>query len=172
MGDREEFVQGVIAGALAAYRTLVRQSRTEDATATSLARFSIAHHRVGRSIAHRLNTNDASSKHCQRRKGVRVESLHRFDERNRQWEEFLVEDRQAGPADVAAVRIDFAAWLNSLSPRMRALAETLATGEQTDAVAAAFRVTSGRVSQIRRLLLKVWDEFHGECIESTLTAVA
>lgn len=128
-GDREEFEQDVIAGALPAYRTLVRQGRAKYATATNLARYSIAQHGAGRSIAHLMNINDASSKHCRRRKGIRVESLHRFDVRNRQWEEILVEDRQEGPADLAATRIDFEAWLDSLSPRIRAMAESLATGD-------------------------------------------
>jgi len=169
---RQEAIQDTIASALAAYRALVHQDRAEDATATSLARFAIAHYRVGRSISHRMSVCDVSSKYCQYRKAVRIESLHRFDVRNRQWEEFLVEDRQASPADLAAMRIDFKDWLHSLSPRMRRLAEALAAGEETGTVAALFRVSAGRISQIRRELMETWNHFQAERIEPPSLAVA
>jgi len=166
---REEAIQDVIASSLAAYRALVRQGRAHDAHPTSLAAYAIAHYRVGRSIARRLNVDDVTSVHCQRRTGVRVESLHHFDVQDHQWEDLLVEDRTATPADIAATRIDFAAWLESLSPRLRSMAEVLATGEETGTVAKLFRVSAGRISQIRRLLMAMWDQFHtDELDESSL----
>jgi hypothetical protein len=47
----------------------------------------------------------------------------------------VVEDRNAGPAEVAATRIDFSDWLATLPERNRRIAETLATGECTSSVA-------------------------------------
>jgi len=135
------------------------------ATPTTLTKYAVAHYKVGRSIAHRLNVCDVSSKHCQRVKGVRTQSLSHYDEKEGQWQEILVEDGRATPADVAASRIDFQAWLQSLSPRMRALAETLATGETTDAVATLFRVSAGRISQIRRKLMETWHQFHADRVD-------
>ena len=35
------------------------------------------------------------------------------------WRERLIEDRRAGPADTAAIRLDVAAWLDRLPPRKR-----------------------------------------------------
>lgn len=44
------------------------------------------------------------------------------------WRAWLVEDRRARPADEAAFRIDFPAWLDRLSARKRLIAERLAGG--------------------------------------------
>ncbi len=74
----------------------------------------------------------------------------------------VVEDRHATPADVAATKIDFEAWLGKLPRRQRAIAEVLATGEETGTVARLFGLTPGRVSQIRRKLHNAWCLFQGE----------
>ena len=168
---KEEGLQEVIVSCLAAYHTLVQQGREDVATATSLANYAIAHYRVGRSIAHPMNIGDVTSKYCQHRKGIRIESLLQYDTGVGQWQELLVEDQRATPADVAITRIDFQAWLSSLSPRMRKLAETLATGETTSAVAELFRVSAGRISQVRRQLMETWDQFHAAEPEHSALAV-
>ncbi len=74
----------------------------------------------------------------------------------------VVEDRHATPADVAATRIDFDAWLRSMPPRQRAIAEVLATGEGTTLVARRFGLTAGRISQLRRKLHRSWCLLQGE----------
>ena len=159
---REEAIQEVTVSCLAAYHTLMQQGREDVATATSLTNYAVAHYRIGRSIAHPMNIGDVTSKYCQHRTGIRVESLLQDGTRGCQWQEILVEDQRATPADVAITRIDFQDWLSSLSPRMRKLAETLATGETTNAVAELFRVSAGRISQIRRKLMETWEQFHAE----------
>jgi hypothetical protein len=85
--------------------------------------------------------------------------LDDYDKRRNCWREILVEDRRVGPADTAASRIDFADWLASLSHIMRCIAENLSVGETTNTVARRFRLTSGRVSQMRRELRRGWDDF-------------
>ena len=47
----------------------------------------------------------------------------------------LVETRRTGPADTAASRIDFPAWLDTLIDRDREIAEELAVGERGKDVA-------------------------------------
>ena len=76
--------------------------------------------------------------------------------------EVLVEDRRAGPADTAVVRIDFAAWLQLLPRRLRNIATFLANGETTTTAAKRFRVSAGRVSQLRRELFLAWHRFQGD----------
>ena len=44
------------------------------------------------------------------------------------WKEWLACDRRVGPADEAAFRVDFAAWLAGLPERKRRVAELLAVG--------------------------------------------
>jgi hypothetical protein len=70
--------------------------------------------------------------------------------------------RRSTPADLAALRIDFADWLCGLSLRHRQIALCLAGGERTSALAARYRVTPARISQIRRELADGWDCFQGE----------
>ena len=67
-----------------------------------------------------------------------------------------------GPAETAAARIDFGDWLGTLGRRRRRIAETLAKGETTSVAAAKFRVSLGRISQLRRELQGDWGRFHGE----------
>ena len=62
----------------------------------------------------------------------------------------------------AAFRVDFADWLGTLEPRERRLATDLAAGETTSDMAKKYSVSSGRVSQIRRVLENALDEFQSE----------
>jgi hypothetical protein len=54
------------------------------------------------------------------------------------------------------------ATAKSLPRDYRMIASTLATGETTKNVAKRFRVSPGRVSQIRRELFNSWNRFQGE----------
>lgn len=56
------------------------------------------------------------------------------------------------PATIAGFRIDFAEWRATLSSRLQAIADALASGETTQDVASRFHVSEGRISQIRREL--------------------
>lgn len=57
------------------------------------------------------------SERCRRSKGVQIESLHHWDQQDQQWQEALVEDKNVTPAELAASRIDFPAWLATLRTR-------------------------------------------------------
>ncbi len=74
----------------------------------------------------------------------------------------LVEDGRATPADLAASRIDFPAWLDTLSDRDRRLALTLSRNEKTGDTARKFKISPARVSQLRQELAARWKAFHGE----------
>ena len=110
------------------------------------------------------NVRDVMSALCQRVKGIVVQRLDYFDEESGEWQELIVEDRHATPADVATVRIDFQDWLRTLPRRERRMALKLASGESTSGVAKLFQITAGRVSQLRRELFDRWREFQGESI--------
>jgi hypothetical protein len=162
LSDREEQVAEVVANAFCAYRRLVERGKADIAYATPLAQYAILQVRAGRRVGSKLNVRDVSSPYCQHRKRVRVERLDHYDREEGGWQEILVEDRRATPADVAATRIDFSDWLTSLKPRARRIAKTLATGETTQVAARKFRVSPARISQIRHELQQAWHEFHGE----------
>ncbi len=67
-----------------------------------------------------------------------LERLDRFNMEENAWREILVEDRHAGPAEVAATRIDFGRWLGILPRRLRKVAAFLAKGESTSDAAQTF----------------------------------
>ena len=158
----EEAVQEVICNACLAYHRLVELGKVDLAYPSVLARYGVAQYRVGRRVGASLNICDVTSEYCRHRKGVQIENLDLFDREEMAWTEVLVEDRHAGPAETAASRIDFSAWLRTLTRRQRKVATTLATGESTQVAARKFRVTSGRISQLRRELQQAWELFVGE----------
>jgi hypothetical protein len=159
---REEAIQEVVANSLRAYVRLVQLGKVDLAYPTVLAKFGVAQVKDGRKVGNRLNVNDVSSQYAQRLKGFTVERLDHYDEEENQWQEILIEDKNAGPADVATTRLDFAEWLRMLPPRVRRIAKLLATREKTSTVAKKFEVSAGRISQLRRELASSWKKFQGE----------
>jgi hypothetical protein len=158
---RAEMVEEVVANAFVAYRRLVELGKADLAYPTPLASNGIRQAKAGRKVGGKLNVCDVSSRHCQVTKGIKVGRLDHFDQDEQTWKELLIEDRRAGPAETACCRIDFADWLGSLTRRYRQIALTLAKGETTKRVARWFRITPGRVSQIRRELFNSWNRFQG-----------
>ena len=75
-----------------------------------------------------------------------------------------MEDRQASPAEVAMTRIDFRDWLQRLSHQKRRIAELLASGETTQSVARQFKLSAGRISQLRRELQTSWEELQEQTV--------
>ena len=168
---RMDAVQETVASAFVAYARLVKLGKEELAYATPLAQFAVRRVRSGRTVGAAVNVNDVTSPWCQYRRGICVESLHQQDGQPG-WCEIVVEDRHATPADIAATKIDFEAWLGKLPRRQRAIAEVLATGEGTTHVARRFGLTPGRVSQLRRKLDVAWQRFQGEVGSSVTPSLA
>jgi len=162
---REELIQEVVAQAYSLFVRLCQRGKLALVFPTPLAQFAIRKVRAGRRIGSRANIRDVTSPRAGVTKGLTIERLDRFDQRTGQWREALVEDRTAGPAEIAETRIDFADWLKTLPTRDRQLAETLARGETTGCVARMFRISAARVSQLRRDLCENWRRFVGELAE-------
>ena len=104
------------------------------------------------------------------RKGSSVERLDHFDHEDNCWQEILVEDGRATPADVAASRIDFAQWLREMPGRIRRIAKFLATGESIWAAARRFALSPARISQLRDEFRTSWLVFQGELPGATAGA--
>lgn len=159
---RAEMVEEVLANCCCAYARLASLGKTEIAYAGPLARFGIAQAKEGRRTGCPLNCHDIMSPWCWKKKGIVVERLDHFDGDDECWTEALVEDRTSGPDAIAATRIDFSTWLSRLPRRLRKIATFLATGETTSAASKWFRLSSGRISQIRRQLFEEWLAFQGD----------
>ena len=157
---KEELIQEVVANAYCQFVRLVRRGKADVAYATPLANFAIRQVIAGRRVANKPRLRDVLSPQARSVDGIVVERLDVFDEQQCQWRQVLVEDRRATPAEIAAARIDVAAWLRSLSPRSRRIAKTLAMGETTTDVARRFNLSRPRVSQLREELKASWERFH------------
>ena len=170
---RQEAVQEVIATALVAFVRLVQLKKMNLAYPTVLARYAVAQVNEGRKVGGRLNIQDVSSAYCQRRKGVVVERLDKFDEEENAWREAVIVDTRSAPVpDIVAFRCDFPAWLARLSPRNREIALKLATNESPGRVARMFKLSAGRISQLRRELAESWHAFVGEAPEAGTASLA
>ena len=169
--SRAEAVQAVIANACVAFHNLWSQGKADVAFAGPLANYAIRQVRDGRSVGGKLNVREVLSRYSQRRKRYHVERLDRYDYEEDAWQEIVVEDRHAGPDHVVMVRLDFAAWLASLSRRNRRIAEALAAGERTGDVARRFGLCPARVSQLRSELAESWEEMQGEAPRLTRHSV-
>jgi hypothetical protein len=156
---REEWVQEVLANAYCTFVALVRRGKADVAYATPLANFAIRQVLAGRRVGAKPNLRDVLSPKAHSAYGIVVERLDTFDEEEGEWRAALVEDRHATPADIAAARIDVAAWLRSLSQRNRRIAKMLAMGETTSSSAQLLKVSSARISQLRDELRTSWERF-------------
>jgi hypothetical protein len=161
---REDAVQEVIATACMNYQLLAARGRLDVAHAGTLADYAVKHVRAGRRIGgRRAGFKDVMSPACHKRHGVNVISLdaqHAGSEGG--WRQIAVEGHRESIPDLAAFRIDFAAWLRKLSRRDRKIIGALVRGERTFAVAERFGITAGRVSQLRRRYEREWQVFQVE----------
>jgi hypothetical protein len=127
----------------------------------------------GRRLCGQEKSKDVLSLLAQRWHGFRLEALptstcarheghysavHGQD-RQDAFEERLGDNRQTPVPDQAAFRIDFPAWLDTLSRRDCQVIEALMDGERTTDVAAAIGLSPGRVSQLRREFHDDWLRF-------------
>jgi hypothetical protein len=155
----EEAVQEVIVTALVAYCRLVELNKTDVAFPSTLARYAVAHVRVGRQVGCRMNSKEVLSSYAQSRRRFSVDRLDHYDGEVDGWRELVVEDRRAGPAEIARTRLDFSDWLKTLTTKQRRIANALAVGETTKDVANRFGLTAGRISQMRHELMDCWNAF-------------
>jgi hypothetical protein len=157
---REEAVEEIVANTFVAYAALVRNGKEEFAYTTALTRFAVAQYHCGRRVGVRVNKRDVLSD--KRRNAGTCQRLALGLDSSGAWDEVLVDRGCFTPADAAATRMDFASWLASLKERDRRLVETLARGETTRGAAKLFKISAGRVSQLRRAFYECWRQFQGE----------
>jgi hypothetical protein len=160
--ERDDLIQEVVANAAVAFLRLFQLGKSDLAYPSVLARYGVAQVLEGRRVGNRLRIGDVLSSYCQRKKGIVVERLDKLDPEEGQWQEIVIEDRNAGPADIARVRIDFDDWLKQLPRRSRHVAQFLSLGNRTSEAARKFGTSEGRISQLRRELAENWQRFVGE----------
>jgi hypothetical protein len=162
-GRRADLIADAVALAWKWFQGLAERGKDGSRFAGSLAVFAARAVNVGRRVTGRESGKDALSPRAQRRHDFAVSKLPDFGTlTSNPLEEALVDDTRTPVPDQAAFRIDFPAWLATLAPRERALAEDLAMGHSTREMAEKYGVCDGRISQLRRELHADWERFHGQ----------
>ena len=115
--NRDDMVQEVVANSFVAFARLAQLDKLDLAYPGALARYAVAQVIQGRRVGNKLNVRDVASEYARKAKNIQLGRLDRYDETEDCWQEILIEDRNATPADLAASRIDFPRWLNTLSAR-------------------------------------------------------
>ena len=157
---REELATEAVARCYCAYHRLVQLGREHHAHPSVLLRFAVKQVGIGLRLGSSRNLYDVTARYSCLRSGIQVNSLHGRSE-DGDWRELALESRRTSPAETAALRVDFAAWLSTLSARDREIALLLSSGEPTFKVAERFQVSRGRISQLRREFERGWYKFHG-----------
>ncbi|MEK6233788.1 MAG: hypothetical protein N2C14_03665 [Planctomycetales bacterium] len=150
----------VVANCLVAFTRLVKQGRQDQAYPSPLAWYAVRQVREGRKVGSRRNCKDVSSEYSQRQKGFAMKRLGWKTEKSGRWVELVAEDRRTPVPEQAAFRMDFPEWLATLSNRKRLVAEEMAMGEKPQHLSRRFKISLGRVSQLRSELRESWEDFH------------
>jgi hypothetical protein len=158
-GRRDEAIDDARSAAWVAWNGLLRRGEDPVAIGVTAIAFNAARAiRKARAVAASRPGGRGSSA-----TGLRVVSFEELSGSTpAAWQGWLAPDRRYGPADEAAFRIDFAAWIGGLTPRKRRVAELLAEGHGTGDVARLLCVTPAAISQARVWLSRSWERFQGE----------
>jgi len=161
--DREEAIAEAVAVAMIVFVRLVERGKDPQRFPGRLALYAVLRVKAGRIAGAQDRSGDVLSRMARQQRGFIVESLDVCSNPDgSSWQTVLVEDRKSTPADTAASRIDFAAWLGRMKSRRRQIAETLAAGFRTEEVAQLFNLSPGRISQMRREFEVSWHKFQNE----------
>jgi hypothetical protein len=129
----------------------------------------------GRRACRSESTVDVTSSVAQRRHGFVVQpfppvrqshealySTVRGQQIQDAMEERLVDNTMTPVPEQAAFRLDFPAWLKTLTERERRIIRAMSWNERTKDLSRRFRVTPGRISQMRREFSDDWRRFVGD----------
>ena len=169
---RPQEYEEALAAAWSAWHGLVKKGKDPVAVgvhgiATNAVRYVKNRRRIGNKSCGR-GAMDVFHPRAQKASDFKVISLDSGDEVDPDrpfgggWREWLAEDNRVGPADEAAFRVDFAAWLKSLPTRNRRVAELLAEGHDGAVVARRVGLSPGRVCQLKPVLEASWREYQGQ----------
>jgi hypothetical protein len=165
--SRREAVAEVVALCWLWYARLAARGQDAAAFPAALAGYAARAVRCGRRLCGQERARDVLSPLAQRRHGFTARSLPSDNRAHgSEFEEALRDNTRTPPADQAAFRVDFPAWLVSQGERRREIAEALMLGERTDATARRFDMSPARVSQLRREFQKDWQRYCADPAEA------
>jgi hypothetical protein len=178
--DREEATAEAVAAAFESFvRLKERGKNPAQDFPSSMANMAALHVKDDRHVGGRSSSKDVLSRKAQQTHGFSVEALPvsprtswetrsagaRGQPKQAAWEEGLRDNTRTPVPDQVAFRLDFPAFLRTLSGRDRRLARFLARGRSGTEAAALFQLSPGRVTQLRQRWQRAWRVFKGETLE-------
>jgi hypothetical protein len=158
--QREEALAECLALAWSWFVRLVQRGKNPEAFISVLADFAARAVSSGRCLCGHQKAKEVLSPVAQRRHGFTVQRLHLYAyPPHGLWEQAIHDNTQTPVIDQVVFRVDFSAWLQTQTKRDRRLIERLLVGERTGAVAQAYRLSAGRVAQLRRQFHADWLRF-------------
>jgi DNA-directed RNA polymerase specialized sigma24 family protein len=167
---KEDAVCEVIANSLCAYRRLHERNELHRAFASVLVRYAVALFYNGRRVGTRQNSRDLYSEQTRLKAGVEIHSCGTPRDQRAEWMECLVDNRRTSVPDQVHFRVEFPRWLVTQTSRNRQIVERLSLGYSTAEVARQFKISPGRVSQLRMEFYDSWNEFSGEKLPTSVKA--
>jgi hypothetical protein len=146
---------------------------------TTLAGFAARAVRSGRRVCGQQSARDVLSTVAQQQHGFQVEALplatrtshgELYGQPHGQqhldaYEERLIDNHRTPVLDQVAFRIDFPAWLDTLTARERHIIRGMADSERTKDLSRRFQVSPARISQLRQEFKQDWERFCADPVE-------
>jgi hypothetical protein len=171
--QREDCIAEMVALSWRWHVRLAQRGKDASRFVTAIATFAARAVRSGRRLAGNERPKDVLSRRAQREHRFQVESLppsphvsheHLYAMPRGQhlqdvYEERLQDNTMTSPPEQAAFRIDFPAWLQTLTGRERRMIRAMARNERTLDLSKQFEVSPARISQLRREFHDDWERF-------------
>ncbi len=160
---REDAVQDMIGLAWRWHLRLAEKGKDATSFPTALASYAARAVRSGSRVAGQEKANDVLSPVAQRRHHFYVGRLPDFENLSEHPIcEALYDNTKSSPDETVCFKLDFLAWLASLTERDRGIVEDLMIGERTLDVAKKYNVSPARIAQKRREYQQDWRNFWDE----------
>jgi hypothetical protein len=167
---REDAIQEMIGLTWQWHLRLAEKGKDATRFPTALASYAARAVKSGCRVVGQERAQDVLSPLAQQRYHIAVERLPSYSTLSgNPLEEALHDNTKSPPDETVCFKLDFTAWLASLSQRDRAFVEDVMIGERTLDVADKYGVSPGRIAQKRREYCQSWRTFCGEDVSASLS---
>jgi hypothetical protein len=177
---KEDLIAETVALSWAWYRRLMRKGKDAAKFASTLARYAARAVRCGKRLTGQEKARDVLSLLAQRRHGFKVASLPvstrtsfekvyatvQGQEDMDGWEDRLRDNTLTPVPDQASFRLAYPQFVRSLGRRDRQMAYFLSMGNSAKETARRFKVSPGRITQLRQRWCRDWYALHDEEVPS------
>jgi hypothetical protein len=161
---REDRVCETVALCWVWFVRLVQRGRNPERFMTALANYGAKAVHSGRRAVGLEKAKDVLSRRCRRRRGFDVSALPAEGAAERpEIDDALHDNTQTPVPDQVQFRCDFPAWKSRFPVKKRQLIDQLALGHRTKDLAAMFRLSEARISQLRKEFHDDYTAFCDDC---------